>query len=554
MQFTLEVEREDDGRWLAEVVQLPGALAYGASAERSPKGKVVSFILASASFRHCGNAARRPMSSLAPATTWCDASDDRRVDLVSKWPGLVRTTYRSFAMNFSLRQSKNTTFESSSKGARCDPKKRTLGALLAFGFGTVLLAANPSDSAAATPYLPAPTCAWPFEWTAFGAGNWLWADTANRWWYMPIDRDWTQLTITGVYPKARFFSMAIYNDAPVSTGLAEHLYDAQIKPDTGNCNPFASPGTCTQSNQKYTMTITRSNGSGDNVLHYQAKTGWLLYRLYLPNSDGDAKGAVPLPNVEVTRVNGKAAPLPTCVISNRVSELGPLQQQFVPAELENPLAYLKIPPVISRIWFGTIDNPPARLLPNPDNKYLISYFMPNYNPGRLIVIRGKMPAFPDTYVGNPVSQPAPGFDTIQMRYWGACQAELVSPMPIMGCATDATTPLDHDGFYTIVITNDVLRPEWVPEGVVWLPWGDETMVPKLIFVRNLLSEDSFGQSVQAAIKAGCGFDLQFPNPPSQETIRTSGECAKPVMGDYYPDAVWCKRDTFIEHGWQACFE
>jgi predicted RNase H-like HicB family nuclease len=32
MRFTLEVEREDDGRWLAEVVQLPGALAYGASA------------------------------------------------------------------------------------------------------------------------------------------------------------------------------------------------------------------------------------------------------------------------------------------------------------------------------------------------------------------------------------------------------------------------------------------------------------------------------------------------------------------------------------------
>lgn len=35
MQFTLEVEREDDGRWLAEVTQLPGALAYGASANEA---------------------------------------------------------------------------------------------------------------------------------------------------------------------------------------------------------------------------------------------------------------------------------------------------------------------------------------------------------------------------------------------------------------------------------------------------------------------------------------------------------------------------------------
>ena len=31
MQFTIEHEREDDGRWLAEVPELPGVLAYGAT-------------------------------------------------------------------------------------------------------------------------------------------------------------------------------------------------------------------------------------------------------------------------------------------------------------------------------------------------------------------------------------------------------------------------------------------------------------------------------------------------------------------------------------------
>ena len=29
--FRIEVERESDGRWLAEVVELPGVLAYGAT-------------------------------------------------------------------------------------------------------------------------------------------------------------------------------------------------------------------------------------------------------------------------------------------------------------------------------------------------------------------------------------------------------------------------------------------------------------------------------------------------------------------------------------------
>jgi predicted RNase H-like HicB family nuclease len=29
MKFTVEYEQEEDGRWLAEVMELPGALAYG---------------------------------------------------------------------------------------------------------------------------------------------------------------------------------------------------------------------------------------------------------------------------------------------------------------------------------------------------------------------------------------------------------------------------------------------------------------------------------------------------------------------------------------------
>jgi predicted RNase H-like HicB family nuclease len=29
MTFTIELEREDDGRWIAEVTDLPGVLSYG---------------------------------------------------------------------------------------------------------------------------------------------------------------------------------------------------------------------------------------------------------------------------------------------------------------------------------------------------------------------------------------------------------------------------------------------------------------------------------------------------------------------------------------------
>ncbi len=33
MTFTVEHEQEDDGRWLAEVLELPGVLAYGKTAQ-----------------------------------------------------------------------------------------------------------------------------------------------------------------------------------------------------------------------------------------------------------------------------------------------------------------------------------------------------------------------------------------------------------------------------------------------------------------------------------------------------------------------------------------
>lgn len=44
MTFTVEVEQEEDGRWIAEVVDLPGVLAYGRTEEEA-KAKVQALAL-----------------------------------------------------------------------------------------------------------------------------------------------------------------------------------------------------------------------------------------------------------------------------------------------------------------------------------------------------------------------------------------------------------------------------------------------------------------------------------------------------------------------------
>ncbi|MDP2899306.1 MAG: type II toxin-antitoxin system HicB family antitoxin [bacterium] len=44
MTFRLEIEQEEDGRWIAEVMDLPGVLAYGQTSEEA-KAKVQALAL-----------------------------------------------------------------------------------------------------------------------------------------------------------------------------------------------------------------------------------------------------------------------------------------------------------------------------------------------------------------------------------------------------------------------------------------------------------------------------------------------------------------------------
>ncbi len=42
--FTVEIEREEDGRWIGEVADLPGVLAYGATRDEAvAKAKALAF-------------------------------------------------------------------------------------------------------------------------------------------------------------------------------------------------------------------------------------------------------------------------------------------------------------------------------------------------------------------------------------------------------------------------------------------------------------------------------------------------------------------------------
>jgi len=55
MTFTIEIEQEDDGRWIAEAVDLPGVLAYGqTSGEATAKVQAIALRVVAAGEEESG--------------------------------------------------------------------------------------------------------------------------------------------------------------------------------------------------------------------------------------------------------------------------------------------------------------------------------------------------------------------------------------------------------------------------------------------------------------------------------------------------------------------
>jgi hypothetical protein len=424
-----------------------------------------------------------------------------------------------------------------------------------------------------------PSCAWPVQASPEGNGNFTFPDTYARYWWMPFEAaEWASMTITGTYPSARYFSFAVYDEdeqfPEVPGSVTDPLYDAQIVPDPGSINPFVPSEVGGRrvrpaGDDTYTIEITQepTTSSNENTIVVSSDFAWVLFRLYVPDNGKNLTGGVPLPRIWLTDDLGNTVPLDLCsgadtpvnslsVLRTFLGTLFPPGFDLIWPEGGNE------PPSTDRLWFAAPTVTPIRLFPNPDNKYIVTLPGP-YQPGRIIVIHGRAPAFPGTFDGAPVWEPARGFNSVQMRYWSACHNNFVLPMTVVGCATDFATDR-RGGDYTIVISNDMVRPDWLRPHVTWIPWGDgdalpgsgdEDQIPKMFTFRNMLPEDNFPYSIQSTIATlGCTFEFELPYVPEREEIDEAGMCAQAVMGDYYPVAAWCDKSTFIAGGWRACLK
>ena len=67
MQLTLTIDREDDGRWIVEVPELPGVMVYGATrSEAMAKAEVLALRVLADRIEH-GEAEPVPICIVLPA-------------------------------------------------------------------------------------------------------------------------------------------------------------------------------------------------------------------------------------------------------------------------------------------------------------------------------------------------------------------------------------------------------------------------------------------------------------------------------------------------------
>jgi hypothetical protein len=412
----------------------------------------------------------------------------------------------------------------------------------------------------------ASNCAWTLTLSPFGTGNYLAPDDLARYWAVPFPKAYRTMRIQGRFPNARYFSFVVYDgDAagrPLATAGSRN--DTTITPDS------TGPGAT------FTVNVSRDAGlaGGVNGIPVAANDAWVVLRIYVPAPDPTlsghaASGSVPLPTL--TLDNGAplvACPVPSAVdgqawhpvrSANKLEDLRAFMQLLFPSgfDINQPLDFDQF--VTGRLWFAPPRVPPMLLFPNPDNKYVLA--TPGlYQKGRALVIRARAPTTAGDAAGPGRGRSAGHTQRAEpeLRYWSLCNNDFALPIPSVRCVSDVDAKVEG-GYFTIVVSDDVVRPEWLRPGLNWLPWGDPQF-PKLLFFRHLMASEGFKYSAQQVSKgcpASCAhpeavFDFTLPDLPRRATIDAAGPAVQRLMGEYYPVSAWCDKSVLERGGWQAC--
>jgi len=337
----------------------------------------------------------------------------------------------------------------------------------------------------------------------------LYPDQNSSYWMATLQLpSGSTLVLRGRYPYGRYFQFALYRPDPLGsfTATSEAVVDHEIEPNEGSVNPYVPGAPRLLDARDYTLRIVtedspaRREDRKRNTL-YAGNDGYIMmvYRVYLPDVNRDGSGDVGLPKYEVELADGTTLsadevrnqlnrPMSQGVASGMTVEQwrGLCHAPDNDPELKLETTPARNPPAVERYFnnryniFGVFKPKDVRATMSPKAEtgfggdpvtlFMMAWVSRRFGP--VLVIRGKMPQFPDTFTGNG----GKGLETMtdwEGRYWSVIMSE--APPSGMGndALTDMQVPLDRDRNYTIVVSREEDRPKNATNenGVAWLDWG-----------------------------------------------------------------------------------
>lgn len=369
------------------------------------------------------------------------------------------------------------------------------------------------------------SCGWAVQITGDQV-NALYPDEAAKYWIavVPVPAG-GKVVVRGQFPHARYTSLNTYT---TQTQAIDAIHDTEITPDRGSKNPYVRTAHRRSTKRNYTVTTFKgrlpAGGRAPNTIYTENADGSksspnaaIALRIYRTDRGYGIDGGVPLPSLTVYTATGQQllrypdcpkTDLPDLGVTQTVANAG--IGSAVPAGGPSlfgrtALTWHKYVNLQTAVADELIDNDvtgPAIRRPltdftstafpsggfgeNVDNKYVYTTY--SRQAGAVLVLRGKLPTFPQTYDGQP------RMGTGQLRYWSLCSENQASQY--YACRTDDEVPLAKGRRYTIMVSTAAARPAnaTLACGVQWLPAGP--LPQSILLLRNMLPSPSFKQAVQ----------------------------------------------------------
>ncbi len=384
-------------------------------------------------------------------------------------------------------------------------------------------------------------CAWPVRDSSDVVNVAFPDESAHYWGSVASGIPQSGIVIRGRYPKARYFSLHTYN---ATLGAYDALADHEIRPSSGR-NPFTRGSHRSRAGGSWEVRVLpgdRPASAPDNTIYTGSSGGVpnlasiLLYRVYVSEREADPEGSVGLPSIHPTFAGTEAGPgFPGCSITSALPPSGlneAIRELNWPDQIEIPTRGATDPPRWKKFFgFGgaiadmvgseelrpVLDGalPGGGFLNNLDNDYMTASISRDF--GNVVVLRAKMPTFPDTRAGQPAAR------RTQLRYWSICQNHAITQRYV-DCLADHETVLDRKRRATFVISDPQNRPGNAvrKRDVNWLPWGGIYSSGLLIY-RQLVASQRFDRALALVEK---------------------GDPLAPLLGPYLPKIGYCTREAF----------